>query len=176
MRALGRTFSRFEQILTLENGSRVRGSIQTAREGVSGLSNFLETRLTLHCRPAEPVVVGAVGLDQHDRRFLIAEHDRTVDVAVYKLFPVTSHVQWRRPSTMVDVVTGLPRGGAPVDMGMLWVALELYGRTEVDRSMHVQTERTRLLTGEGVRLNDTIDGLMVRRVYSVYGISVAEIQ
>jgi hypothetical protein len=176
MRTLGRTFRRFEQVFTSDRDEVWRGSIVTATEGVSGLSNFIETRQTLHCRPNEPVRVGAVITDASKRRFLVANHDRTADAAIYKLFLLTSCVSWKRQQREIEPVTGLEKGAFDVELGPIWAAVELYGREEYDRAMHVGMDRSRVLTGSELQLGDKIDDRQVRRLYTVYGVQVAEIQ
>ena len=176
MRTLGRTFTRFEEWFTTEAGLRFQGSRQTSKEGVSGLSNFLETREILHTRIKSPAQFGDVVTDPRGRRFILADHDVTSDVRVFKLFRVTDQVTWTRKVTSIDPITQLPKSGVPQNLGPVWVAMELYGRSEVDRAMHVQRERSRVLCGQPLQLEDVLDDRVVRRVYKVYGISVAEIQ
>lgn len=176
MRALSRTFSRFDQTLWDENGQDYRGSIQTASEGVSGLNNFIETRSILHCRPNEPIKIGSVLRDEFDRRFLIAYHDRTSSMASYKLFLLNDYVSWTRQRRSVEPVTGLQQSLMDLELGPIWAAVEMYGRQEYDRSVHVGMDRSRVLAGAPIELGDKVDGRLVRRLYVVYGIKVAEIQ
>jgi hypothetical protein len=92
------------------------------------------------------------------------------------MFPVTTHASWKRETTKSDLVTGLPIGSGQTELGPIWVAIEIYGREEVDRHTHVGVDRSRVLTGASVQLNDIIEDRMVRRLNTVYGISIAEIQ
>jgi len=176
VRTLQRSFSRFDEWLQAENGPRFRGSIQLAKEGVAALSNFLETRLVLHVRTEELAQPGMVVVDAQGRRFLLAEHDRSLHTRVLKMFPVTTHASWKRETQTTDLVTGLPKGSGIQDLGLIWCAIEIYGRESVDRQTHIGTDRSRVLTGSDVQLNDLIDGRMVRRKYIVYGILMVEIE
>lgn len=176
MRTLQRTFSRFDEWLVAENGLRFRGVIQPSKEGVGSLTNFLETRLVLHVRHKEPVQVGMVVQDGIGRRFLTAIHDEYDHTRVLKLFPVTSHVSWKREQVSIEPVTGLSKGTGQTELGPIWVAVEIYGREEVERATHIGMDRSRVLVGADVKLNDLIDGRMVRRLNEVYGIKVVEIQ
>lgn len=177
MIALGRISGRFNDWLSNETtGRQFQGSIQSASEGIFAVSNFLETRLTLHTRPQEHVFPGNIIKDKLDRRFLVAVHDATPDVTVLKLFPVTSFLEWKRPTTEIEPVTGLEKSVSQVTLGQIWCAVELYGREEMDRATHIGMDRSRLLTGENILLNDMIDTRMVRRIHKVYGITLAEIQ
>lgn len=177
MKALGRIYSRFNNWLVNETtGHKFQGAIQSPSEGVFAVSNFLETRLTLHVRPQERVSPGDLIRDTSDRRFLVAVHDETPNATVLKLFPVTSLLSWKRPTTIIEPVTGLEKSATDADLGQIWCAVELYGREEMDRATHIGMDRSRLLTGYDVHLNDMIDTRMVRRIHRVYGITLAEIQ
>lgn len=177
MRALSRLSARFNDWLVNETtGQQFQGSIQTASEGVFAVSNFLETRLTLHVRPQDRVAPGNIIVDKIGRRFLVAVHDATVDSTVLKLFPVTSLLTWKRSVTEIEPVTGLEKSISDTALGQIWCAVELYGREEMDRATHIGMDRSRLLTGSDILLNDMIDTRMVRRIHKVYGITLAEIQ
>lgn len=176
MKTLQRSFARFDDWFVSSTGLRFRGSTQTAKEGISAISNFLETRLVLHVRSEELAQPGMVVVDARGRRFLLAEHDRSSHTRVLKMFPVTTFASWKRETQTTESVTGLPMGSGLQDLGGVWCAIELYGREEIDRQTHIGMDRSRVLTGSDVRLNDLIEGRMVRRLNTVYGIKVLEIQ
>lgn len=169
------TTSRFHRWLTTSTGKRFRGSI--AHIGTSGTtsSSFVETRTTLNVLPNEPVAAGELIWDGN-RRFLVGTHDYRLGKRVHKLFELTTALSWTRPQGAPDAVTGLEKSSTPTNLGPLWCVMEIYGRQEVDRAMHNAIERTRIITGDAIQLNDEIDGRLVRRIYQIYGVTVAEIQ
>ncbi len=170
------TTSRFQRWFKTSTGRRFRGSI--SHVGTSGLSSssFVETRTVLNVLLNEPVFPGEVILDGAARRFLVGTHDVRAGKRAHKLFELTTQLSWKRPQASLDPVTNLPRAAVPTDLGPLWCVMEIYGRQEVDRALHSAVERTRIITGGDIRLNDEVDGRMVRRIYEIYGVKVAEIQ
>ena len=166
----------FTRWLVTEQGSRFRGVVQPLDEGSISITAFTEPRHVLRLSEGDPVQVGDIIVDPMDRRFLVAEHDYTPFGRVHKLFRMTDRVSWKRPVTTTDMVTGLSRVDANQELGPIWVAVELYGREEVDRSSHIGMDRSRIIAGPAIRLNDLIDDRMVRRLVQVYGIWIAEVQ
>lgn len=171
-----RTTSRFHQWLTTSTGRRFRGAVShVASSGMSSTS-FVETRTTLHVLYDEPISPGELVFDASNRRFLVGTHDVRLGKRVHKLFELTTALRWQRPESEIDLVTQLEKSKKFIEMEPLWCVVEIYGRQEVDRAMHNAVERTRIITGGDIRLNDVVDGRLVRRIYEMFGVKVAEIQ
>lgn len=176
MFTLQRTSKRFSDWLKTQDGREFRGTIQPLKEGSVSASTFAEGRYMLHVAVNEPVTAGTVIFDRWNRPFLVGSHDIRRDARSHKLFVMTDYVSWTRSVPQTDLVTGLKKSEQEVELGPIWCAIEIFGREEVDRAVHVGFDRSKVLTGSPIMLNDKIDGRMVRRLFNVFGVWSGEIQ
>ncbi len=181
MRALERTMGRFEDWLVTETGRRFRGVILPAPEGSISTDSFVEPRLLMRVRSGEGVRNTDIITDPSRRPYLVAEHDRQAfageeSLRSHKLFAMTDKVSWTRTRLVKDPVTQQDRSDGEVELGPIWIALEMYGRLEMDRGVRVSQERRRVITGAPLKLNDRVDGAVVKRLNDVFGVFLAEIQ
>jgi hypothetical protein len=181
MKTLDRTLARSQTWLTTLTGTRFRGSIMPASEGALPTDTFAEARLVLRVRRDEPVKAADVIIDGWDRKYLVAEHDQHFVAGkradrVFKLFRMTDLLSWKRLETTKDPVTGQARGSSEKELGPIWCALETYGREQPDYGLRVSEDRQRIITGYPIQLNDKIHDATVRRLTSIFGIWVAEVQ
>lgn len=177
MKLLSRTSARFDSWLVTDAGLRFRGAIQPLSDGGATTTTYLEPRHAMHTRPDEPVNVRDIIIDAFGQRYLVADHGARAGLQkVFRLFHLTQQMSWRRPFTVTEPITGLERNLGDKEIGPIWVATEIYGREEVDRGLHIGMDRMRIITGAELTLNDKIDGMMVRRIATTYGVTVAEIQ
>jgi hypothetical protein len=68
------------------------------------------------------------------------------------------------------------RGGLETPMGLIRCALEMNGREFSDPAMRVKEEIHKVLTAAPLTLGDRVDNRVVKRVDTVLGITLAEIQ
>jgi hypothetical protein len=153
------------------------GTIMPLASSQAGTTTFLDPRHALHTRYAEIVSPGTVIFDEMGRVFLVAQHETQQGLyKVSRLFELTRQVAWGRMTESTEPLTGLARNLVETSMGNIWVATDIYGREEVDRGLHMAMDRVRIITGSAIALDDRVDGRIVRRLNTVYGVSVAEIQ
>lgn len=176
MRVLGRVHKRYTDWFNTETGGSFRGVIQPLKEGSVSASTFSEARFMLHVEESEPITAGTVIFDRYQRVFLVGSHDHRPEGRAHKLFVMTDKVSWTRPVEETDAVTGLTKALTEQELGPIWCAIEVFGREEVDRAMHVGFDRSKVVTGKQIRLNDKIDGKLVRRLFYVFGVYIGEIQ
>lgn len=177
MKFISRTASRFNEWFTTLDGLVFRGRIEPLSDSTAMTTNFLDPRQVLHVLPNEPLSIGTVIKSRSGDVFMLADHDDTPGARVsFRLFRMTKYVLWERPTTVADVITNLPKDTGMGELGSIWILTELYGKEDLDRGLYIQAERLRVITGAAIRLNDKVDGLMVRRINTVYGITVAETQ
>lgn len=176
MLTLQRVSKRFSTWFRTDTGTEIRGIIMPQKEGSVSASTFAEARFMLHVETREPVQAGMVIFDQYDRPFLVGTHDERRESKVFKLFVMTDHVSWTRAEPQIDIVTGLPKSDEEVEKGPIWCAIEVFGREEVDRALHVGFDRSKVITGAPIQQNDKINGRMVRRLFNTFGVWIGEIQ
>lgn len=176
MRTIDRNHHRFQRPLRTTTGTQFQGTIFTIDRTPGMAGSFIETRLILRVRPETPVSVGSVVYDEMGRTFLMAEHGQTPGEKTFRLFDVQGNVSWKRASTINDVVTGLPKTVSETELGPIWAALETYGQERTDLGLRLSEEKRRVITGSQILLNDRVDNALVRRVWSVFGIQIGEIQ
>ena len=108
--------------------------------------------------------------------YLVADHSSTVDWVTHHLFRCDRQVSWARISTTTDPVTGVERNTSPSSQGTLWVVWNRMRREFVDLNIRIAQETHMMVTGANVLLDDTIDGMTVKRVSQALGVKVVELQ
>lgn len=181
MRTLDRTLARSLTWLTTLSGTRFRGSILPASEGALPTDTFAEPRLIMRVRRDEPVKAADVVTDGWGRKFLVGDHDLHFigdhrAFRAHKLFRMTHQLSWKRLQTTIDPVTGQARGSGEIELGPIWCAHEVYGREQADFGLRVLEDRTRVITGAEIALNDKIGDATVRRLTHIFGVWIAETQ
>lgn len=173
--------NRFASLYMTEGGFAIRGTIFPVEEGKIPSYDFTPSRLLFRTSPDSLAAAGQILIDEYGRRFLLADLGKVDFMGdptyrTFRLYEMTHQMVWTRESTIIDPVTKLERSTGRQDLGTIWVALELYGREEVDRTLRILEETSRVITGSALQLNDQLDGRVVRRVNPLLGVTVAEIQ
>ena len=176
MPSISKTGHRFRETFVTEAGIPFLGTLFPADEGDVPSYDFSTPRLFLRVGPDCPARTRSILVDQHDRYFLLADHDLTNHYRTHRLFQLTHEVPWSRVTTVKDALTGLARRTGESNLGPLRCLIEMYGRETPDPGMKVKEEVRRVITGAEIQLGDKIDGMIVKRLDPVLGVFLAEIQ
>lgn len=173
---LGNAAARFDTTFQIVNGPRFRGQLQEIAD-TTRVSNFHSARRLLRVRPGSAVRVRDVFRTSGGQLFLCASHgDRfRIDQLFreFKLFEMTEIAEWLRKEVTVDPVTGLEVGGDYVSKGPIYVAEEPAGDEE--DQIRIPRQTFRLITGADLKVDDMVNGMIVRAVTTELGVTVAEI-
>jgi hypothetical protein len=174
---------RFQSRLTFcDRQGHFLASVQPAPETSVSVDTFAEPRLLVRTHRDASIRSGDFVKDRAGRVLLIANHDThiyhdRVQDRVHKAFQMQEQVQWTRSKMITDPVTRTQRADGPkVDLGPIWIARETYGREDVDRGLRVAEDRHRVVTAGDIRLGDRLGDATVRRLISVFGVLLLEIQ
>jgi hypothetical protein len=170
-----RTLDREYRIYQTVEGYEVRGLLQPADEGTIPAFQWIAPRLIFRTGPESLAKAGDI-IVAEGRHFILSGHDTRLTLhKTFRLIECTDEVSWQRKVRIVDPVTRLERENTDTELGPIWVALEPLGRMDVDRNIRVREDARQVLTSADVRLNDTIDGQIVRRLQHVLGVKLLEI-
>lgn len=181
MPSLERTARRFLSTYQKVDGTIFEGTIFHADEGQVPSYDWANMRLLMRTPPDTPVVARDEIFDTFGRRFLVAEHgagqlmDRRL-YRVWRLIELTHQVTWTRATTSVDALSQETKKTGITSLGPIWVAMEPYGREMPDRMFKVSEQMHRVVTGQALQLNDLLDNKVVKRLDTVLGVLLAEIQ
>lgn len=170
--------SRYSYFKT-EQGYEVRGLLQPVNEGQIPAYQWSTPRLVFRTSPESLANPGTIIIDTFGRRLILGSHGsyQIGPEKLYKVFRVieaTKAVSWIRETTVMDPVTKLQKKDQDVEHGPIWVAIEPLGRLDGDRDVRVREDGHQIVTSADVRLNDVVDGQIVRRVQDVLGIKLLE--
>lgn len=172
----------FTTILTTEGGLPFAGKILPAGEG--DIPNFLFSfpRLLLRVAPDCPVSATDIVEDDFGRFHLVADYAAgalagEMIYRTHQLFQVDREVTWTRQVTTTDALTGLAKtSGTPTTLGPIRITTEIAGREYPDRQSNAKEESIRIITGAEIQLNDKVDGMVVKKVFTAFGVYVGEVQ
>lgn len=172
---------RFESLLKTVGGFPFMGDIQAADEGHVPNYDFSDPRLILRVRHLCPVNTGSMIIDPAGRRFLLADHDQASDYnqihyRTHRLFHMNKQVTWKRETQIIDPLTKLAKGVGREPLGNPWVLIERMTREPPAGQLGVKEQVRQLITGEDIKLGDIIDDMIVKRLDTVLGVNLAEIQ
>lgn len=170
-----------QSLLQTDEGMEFFGTIMPVSESAIPSYDFTTPRNIIRVPSDSPLTVGKIIVDAFSRRFLTAIHDSGfLDnrqlYKVYRLYVMNSQSSWIRGSNIIDPLTKISKGNTDVELGPIWVNREPIGREEIDLTFRVKEQSYQILTNADVRLNDKIDGMVVKRVDNVLGIKKLEIQ
>ncbi|MGO7308756.1 hypothetical protein ACCS91_33415 [Rhizobium ruizarguesonis] len=172
---------RFDSLMYRDDGLPFRGTVEQDLEGKLIGYDFSYPRRLLRVSPECLIKTLDVIVDDLDRRFLVADHDgafayNIVEYRSHMLIPLTKKVTWEREVTIVDPLTQLPKSTGQAPMGEIWILPERINREVADSSMRVKEEGFTVFTSANLQLNDLVDGMVVKRLNTVRGVYLAEVQ
>jgi hypothetical protein len=181
MASLQSAARRGESLLQTETGLEFLGTIAAVDEGDVPSYDFTTPRTLLRVQPDCPVAAGIQILDVYGRRFAVANHamaaqDNVKLYKVFRLYEMTHQVSWKRATTSNDPLTGLPKQSGKPELGPIWCAMEPFQREPIDLKLRLKEQVYRILTTASLALNDEIEGMVVKRLDTVLGVKLAEIQ
>lgn len=176
MSRLKRVSGRFEQPIKIVGGPRTVGIIHLPSDLTDPGIEFAYPKMGLRVGRRSLVRPGHV-VETDSGYFLVAHHSQTPDYKSFYLLQCDRQVTWTRPISTTDAVTGLETsGGAPSNLGDLWVLWERNRREYADLPIRFNQETTLSATGSAVEIGDMLDGRKVTRVNETLGIRVLELQ
>lgn len=163
---------RFEMPFVTEEGVPFSGVLMPLDQNEAISNDFVESRQIMRVPLNCIARTGTVILDAFGRRHLLANHDLTRHYRSHRVYPLDTEAIWSRSVAEIDALTGRERGVTRVPMPNIWVMSEVL--TEVRESaMGLAEQARRIITGADLKLNDAIDGRMVRKLDKAQGIWIA---
>ena len=176
MREIFPTSTRTQETFRVLGGPRLVGRIHrpsdTDRPGVEFATPKTTLRVSNRSIVKPRMVIETPGGD----KYLVADHSRQKDYNTYHLFETDRQVEWKRGQTVQDPVTKRDIAVSPQTMGTIWVMWERARREFMDLNIRVSQDSSLIATGADLQINDTVDGMIVRRVSQALGVTVAELQ
>jgi hypothetical protein len=174
-----RTMAHRYTIFQTDQGYEVLGLLQPVNEGQIPAYQWATPRLVFRTSPESLATAGTIIVDAFGRRLILGTHgnyqvgpDRLYKV--FRIIEANKHVSWTRKTTTLDPVTKLQKKDQDIELGPIWVAVEPLGRLDGDRDVRVREDGHQIVTSADVKLNDVVDGQIVRRVQEVLGIKLLE--
>lgn len=174
---------KFEIPLTvIEGGSGTfMGVLVETSQNTASSTVFSQPRRILRVKVPTAARAGMVVRDPHGEILILADNgasDSTEGTLwqSFKLFRATQRVHWERRGRVTDVVTLLETEGVPLDLGMIWAAIEPTNREAIERRLHVNIEESQMVVGAAVLRDDTLDGRPVIRSDLQLGVRVGLIR
>ncbi|CCV12939.1 hypothetical protein [Mesorhizobium sp. STM 4661] len=172
---------RFESMMTTVGGFPFVGDVQAMDEGKVPSYDYSDPRLILRVRHLCPVNTGSMIIDPAGRRFLLANHDAPSDYnqvhyRTHRLFHMATSVLWEREVQELDTLTKLQKGIGRQALANIWVLIERVTREPPGGQMGVKEQVRQVITNEDIQLGDIIDKMVVKRLDTVLGVNLAEIQ
>jgi hypothetical protein len=90
----------------------------------------------------------------------------------FRLFEPTGQYPWVKRTKVMDPIAHVLREGPPVQMGLIWAALEPMDREQSDREMRQNFEQQRMITGADVKADDLVDNRAVTKVDKQLGLAI----
>lgn len=172
---------RFDSTMYRFDGMPFEGTIEPDMEGKLIGYDFSFPRRLLRVSADCPVKTLDLISDVAGRRFLLADHDTSfafgvVEYRSHMLIPVIRQVTWQREVQVIDPLTKQPKGAGKTLLGSIWVLPERVNREQPDTTIRVKEEVLTIFTNAPMQLNDIVDNMVVKRINTVRGVYLAEVQ
>ena len=179
--SLETTGLRFNSTMTTVDGVPFSGTVEQMDEGRLPSYDFSEARLILRVAPTSFLRAGKHILDVPHRRWILGDYDigfshDNLEYKTFRMFRANSVVAWSRSVVVNDPITGQPRSNKQEAKGNIWVLMERQEREFPDSTLRVKEETKRVITSEPVKLGDTIDGMVIKRLDVVWGVNLVDVQ
>lgn len=180
MPSLSSISTNFRSEFVTEDGRTILGTIYPVEVGRIPSYDFTPARQIFRTTPHSEAEAGMVITDVYDRKLLLgdlglAAFSGSKTYKTFRLFEMNQSMHWTRETVVVDSVTGIERSSGVTDLGYIWAANELNGREELDRTLKIKEDISRVITGANLQLGDYLDNRIVRRMNIQLGVRVAEI-
>lgn len=164
-------FSRFHQ--TLQNlthpGCAIRGEVYNPETAV----NVFEESVRLFRTPQGSVAHGGDHVVYEHRHYVLSPHTTEQYADIFRLIPMPDQVVWKMRNIQVkDPVTGLLKDNGTSYTSNIWVR-ELTKGFSSDL-LAFDRQVLRYVCGSTIHEGDTIDGRLVKKVYTEQGVLIAE--
>lgn len=177
MRRFDRAGGSFFEPLQIIDGPQTRGLIRRPPNVDRPGAEYAHPSLVLRVKPSSLVRAGHVVRLPGGGHYLVASHSETIDWRSHHLFRCDRQVSWQRPGVQLDSLTKLPTGGgAPQDLGPIWVMWERVRREFTDLTLRVAQERHLIATGADMKIGDRVEGMTVDRINIALGVKIVELK
>lgn len=158
---------RLYDVFTRLDGCKVRALLTAAAN--ASTKDKPPYRVLLVRKPIR-VSVGDVLRTKGGELLLLLEHPTTLEwTKNFKVQHISGGYDWRRPLKITDPVTKMPRDNGLIDMGRVYCTFDTPEDIKLDKMLET---RYRFLTGQDVRIDDLVDGRIVKRVVEVLGVKL----
>lgn len=114
--------------------------------------------------------VGDVIRTNGGEKLLLLEHPNDLNwTENFKVQTITKVYEWLRPVKLIDPVAKVKRDNGTQDMGLVYCTFETPEDISLDKMLDT---KYRFLTGQDVRVDDLIDGKIVKKVVEVLGVNL----
>lgn len=147
---------------------RFTAQISTSKMGTSGQESY---RLMSVKKPCY-VRNGDVVFGPDDTVMILMDHPQSVSWAkMFKVAHVAKAGVWKRPIKILDPVAKVWRDNGYENLG--WLYLNFESPTDLDFDKLNDT-KYKFITGQAVKLDDMVDGKVVKKIVKIYGVKVVE--
>lgn len=179
MRSFKSFGSRFQTPIQVLGGAKTSAIVHRPADSDNPADTFLTPHYMLRSSHHSVLKAGdIIGVPSLEGQYLLARHSTSKDFYTFYMFPATVLATWTRPTEIKDPLTGLMKSkGTPETLASnVWVMWQRERREALDLSVRVSQERYLVLTGLQLQLRDTINGKVVDRIDTNYGLTIAELQ
>ena len=177
MRSFAGVGDRFLTEMRTIEGSAFRGTIMPASDQQGSPFEFSSTRVILRTRGEVTIDSGSVFTTRPGGpMYIVGQHYAAeADYRSWKLFLVEKILPWARSVSIKDDLTGLDKNaGPPIDLGVIYAAVEHDRRLFTDPGLKLKMEKVTLVTNAPVQPKDLIDGELITRVTEDLGLYILE--
>lgn len=180
MASLRHVAARFETLFNVIDGGSgvVRGELTETEQNSQPSYVFVAPRHVLRTRFPTAVKPGMVIRTPAGDVFIIGDNGPSETRfgtiwQSFRLFEATGQYAWTRRGKVIDAITKLEKDtNVPIDMGLIWAAMEPLDRQQTDREIHYNFGQARVITGAPIQPNDLVDNRAVSKLDKQLGLSI----
>lgn len=164
MKLTPQLFERFKRI----DGAGFKAILTSATDGGSTVNSSFRI---LYVRKPNFVKVGDVVLSHGGENLILMEFpDDSKELTAFKVAYASKIVSWERQITLIDPVSGVPKGNGWADMGPLYLNFDMPDEAPVGT---LNDTRYRFITGQEVKVGDRIEGKrIIKTIFEVLGVKL----
>lgn len=178
--SVGRRFHKLFQVIEGGTGY-VRGVMSEVDQEEQPSFIFVQPRHVLRTPYPSALKSGMVIRAESNTVFIVGDNGPSENYQgilwnSFRLFEATGQYQWGRLLTEEDFITHIPRTDPePIDLGMVWAAIEGMDREVSDREQRVVFGQHRVIAGADLREGDLLDNRTVTKLDRQLGLAIGVI-
>lgn len=153
----------FGQLLDIPDTARVSNFLSARR--------YLRTNIGTQIKPADVITA-------HNKDYIVAQHgDGFFNSPIYthfKLFQVDKTYTWSKHTLLEDDVTGIKE--ITLTAQATKIPLSIQPKSLIEDTINIQQQSFVAVASEPVKVNDTLDNMVVTRVDNVLGVYLLELK